>query len=333
MPDSPISPSDPSDPSATSAASGPEAGDRPGPLVNAAWLAAHLRDPGLRLIHVSSLHEHYPVGHIAGALFSDLYEDLTAHLHDPAIADVELHYGVPSRSDVEGVLGRWGVGPSDRVVLYDDWARNRQAIRGLWLLRFHGWPAARVHVLDGGTTAWTATGHALTTQVPPPRTAAPVRLAGGDLASLATLEQVRAWSSERGDGSGPIRILDVRKPAEFVGEDLQSRRGGHVPGAVNVDWERFVNDDNTFKSPATIRSIVDAAVRAEGGEDATSLRATYCQGGVRAAAAWFVLAVLNDLQVANYARSWEEWGNRTDTPIAGGPPPPAAATAATRPPL
>jgi thiosulfate/3-mercaptopyruvate sulfurtransferase len=141
-----------------------------------------------------------------------------------------------------------------------------------------------------------------------------VHLGGGDPASLATLEQVKAWSAETVSG-GPIRILDVRKPAEFIGEDRQSKRGGHVPGAANVDWERFVNDDYTFRSPAEIRAIVDEAVRAAGGEDATSLRATYCQGGVRAAASWFVLSVLGGLQVANYARSWEEWGNRDDTPI------------------
>lgn len=304
---------------AMSAASGPEAGDHPGPLVSVAWLATHLDDPDLRLVHVSSVPEHYPAGHLPGAIFSDLYADLTAHVHDPAIADLELHYGVPERGDVEAVLARWGVGPGGRVVFYDDWARNRQAIRGLWLLRFHGWPADRVHVLDGGSTAWVATGHALTTIVPTPPAAPRVRLSGGDRASMATLDQVRAWSAERGDGTGPIRILDVRKPAEFVGVDLQARRGGHVPGAVNLDWEQFLNDDNTFKSPADIRAIVDAAVRAEGGDDASSIRATYCQGGVRAAAAWFALAVLNDLEVANYARSWEEWGNRADTPIEGGP--------------
>jgi hypothetical protein len=83
----------------------------------------------------------------------------------------------------------------------------------------------------------------------------------------------------------------MRKPAEYAGTDLQSRHGGHVPGAVNVDWELFVHPDNTFRSPAEIRAIVDTAVRTHGGTDATSLRAAYCQGGVRAAAAWFALSV------------------------------------------
>jgi len=300
--------------STRSAASGPEAGADPGPLVSVAWLAEHLADPDLRLIHTSSLPERYPQGHIPGAVWADLYSELNERGEDPAVPGVECHYLVPSRTSVEASLARWGVGPDDRVVFCDDWARNRQAIRGVWLLRLLGWPADRLHVLDGGITAWQAAGHALITEIPAPRRAAPVRLSGGDPASLATVDQVQAWSAET-EAGGPIRILDVRKPAEFAGTDLQSRRGGHVPGAANLDWESFVKDDNTFRSPAEIRALVDAAVREAGGEDATSLRAAYCQGGVRAAAAWFALSILADVPIANYARSWEEWGNRIDTPI------------------
>ena len=298
----------------TSAAAGPRAGDHPGPLVSVAWLAEHLDDPELRLVHTSSRLDLYPAGHIPGAVFADLYHELNERGEDPELPGVECHYLVPSRASVRASIARWGVGAGDRVVFCDDWARNRQAIRGLWLLRLRGWPADRVHVLDGGITAWQRAGHALTTEVPAPRHVEPIPLVGGDTASLATLEQVRAWSNETREG-GPIRILDVRKPVEYVGTDLQSRRGGHVPGAVNVDWEQFLHEDDTFRSPAEIRAIVDRAVKAAGGQDATTLRAAYCQGGVRAAAAWFALGVLGGVPIANYARSWEEWGNRDDTPI------------------
>lgn len=302
------------DRSTRSVASGPDAGDHPDPLVSVAWLAAHLHDPDLRLIHTSSQPEHYPAGHLPGAGWADLYHELNERGEDPEIPGVECHYLLPRRHAVESSLGRWGVQAGDRVVFYDDWARNRQAIRGLWLLRLYGWPADRVHVLDGGLTAWRAAGLPLTQAVPAPRSVDPVVLQGGDAASLATREQVATWSAETQRG-GPIRILDVRKPAEFTGADLQSARGGHVPGAANLDWETFLHDDNTFRSPAEIRAAVDAAVRAAGGEDASSLRAAYCQGGVRAAAAWFALTVLAGVPIANYARSWEEWGNRADTPI------------------
>jgi len=47
------------------------------------------------------------------------------------------------------------------------------------------------------------------------------------------------------------------------------------------------------------------------------VRATYCQGGVRAALVWFVLHELAGFdEVRSYAGSWEEWGNRPDSPIA-----------------
>jgi thiosulfate/3-mercaptopyruvate sulfurtransferase len=128
---------------------------------------------------------------------------------------------------------------------------------------------------------------------------------------MAVREQVEAWSRESA-GGGPVRILDVRTAAEYAGDDLRTRRGGHIPGAVNLDWEAFLTDDGRMRSPAEIRRLADEAA----GGDASTLRAVHCQGGIRAAAAWFALHELAGLDVANYARAWEEWGNRDDTPIA-----------------
>ena len=52
------------------------------------------------------------------------------------------------------------------------------------------------------------------------------------------------------------------------------------------------------------------------GVNPAEVRATYCQGAVRAALAWFVLHELAGFEnVRNYAGSWEEWGNRPDAPI------------------
>ena len=44
---------------------------------------------------------------------------------------------------------------------------------------------------------------------------------------------------------------------------------------------------------------------------------TYCQVGMRASHDLFTLALIgHDLtRLANYYGSWEEWGNRDDTPI------------------
>ena len=296
---------------ADSAATAADERGAPGPLVSVAWLRKHLDDPGLRIVHASSQPEHYPKGHIRGAVFADLHTDLALAGADPEMPGVNALYMVPDREAVGQLLQRWGVAAGDRVVFYDDWARNRQAIRGLWLLRLHGFPRDRVHVLDGGTKAWWSARLALTTDVAVVPEVEPYPLGEPDPSVLATREEVAAWSLETVSG-GPIRILDVRTAEEFRGEDVQSRRGGHVPGSVNLNWEEFLNDDNTFKPVSEIRSMLRLVTVGDPG----TLRATYCQGGVRAAAAWFVLTELLGLtEVRNYARSWEEWGNRTDTPI------------------
>jgi len=42
---------------------------------------------------------------------------------------------------------------------------------------------------------------------------------------------------------------------------------------------------------------------------------TYCQSGGRAAVMAFTLELMGAKDVANYYRSWSEWGNAEDTPI------------------
>jgi 3-mercaptopyruvate sulfurtransferase SseA len=227
-----------------------------------------------------------------------------------------------------------------RIVFYDDVGQNRQAIRGYWLLRLYRYPATRVHVLDGGLTAWVASGGPVTDG----RTAAagsartaegtpaarrmpagsartardagtsghPVRLGSRDPSLIATADQVRAWSTEASAPGGPTRVLDVRSPDEFVGWDGRgARRGGRIPGARNRYFADFIRPDNTLRPvPETL-----ALVRGSG-VDPADVRAVYCQGGVRAALAWFVLHELAGLDgVRNYAGSWEEWGNREDVPV------------------
>jgi thiosulfate/3-mercaptopyruvate sulfurtransferase len=42
---------------------------------------------------------------------------------------------------------------------------------------------------------------------------------------------------------------------------------------------------------------------------------THCQSGIRAAQGAFILRLMGYDRVSNYDASWNEWGNRDDTPI------------------
>ncbi len=285
-----------------------------GPLVYAEWLREHVEDEDLRLIHVSPDRRVYNKRHLARAIYSDLHRDLALGGTAAETGDAEREWLVPDREHVERLLRRWGVGEGDRIVLYDDVGLNRHAIRGYWVLRLYRFPAGRLHILDGGIGAWTQAGGQTSREVPEADLADAQRSAQAlgerDDSLLATYEEVLDWSREASK-DGLTRLLDVRTVGEYVGTDVRAVRGGHIPGARHRNFEDLVAADGKLRPPDQVLAILRGS-----GVDPAEVRATYCQGAVRAALAWFVLHELASLpNVKSYGGSWEEWGNRPDSPI------------------
>jgi thiosulfate/3-mercaptopyruvate sulfurtransferase len=88
-------------------------------------------------------------------------------------------------------------------------------------------------------------------------------------------------------------------------------RGGHIPGAVNIPWDRTLNRDGTFKSVDELKKLFEST-------DITSNKEviTYCRIGERSSQMWFVLKYLLGYPNAkSYDGSWIEWGNVIGNPI------------------
>ncbi len=284
----------------------------PGPLVSAEWVAAHLADTDVRLVHVSVDRAAYDASHLPGAVYVDLHEDLAKAGLRADTGSTDRQYLVPGREEVAASLRAWGVKPGDRIVFYDDEGQNRHAIRGYWLLRLYRFPQERLHVLDGGLGFWLKEGRPTTAEPFAARpTATTEPLGERDDSLIATAAEVRAWSDEASAAGGPTRLLDVRRIDEFLGREVTAARSGRIPGARNRLFSDWVGPDGRMRPAA------DALLALKGsGVEPAELRATYCQGGVRAALVWFSLHELAGLdQVRNYAESWEEWGNRPDVPV------------------
>jgi thiosulfate/3-mercaptopyruvate sulfurtransferase len=200
-------------------------------------------------------------------------------------------------------MERLGIGDDSPVIAYDD-NNSLQAARFWWVLRHYGHTGVRL--LNGGWRKWVAEGKAVSTQPSQPGSArfTPRQ----DDSVICRLDDLR---SAIGTPAGAI--LDVRSDGEYAGTNARgNKRVGHIPGAAHIEWLDFMTKDgrSVFRPAEQIEELLQQAGLSRG-----QAIITYCQGGIRAAHAMFVLALMGYEQVRNYDGSMREWANRDDTPL------------------
>ncbi len=235
-------------------------------------------------------HGEYLAGHIPGAVYVDLDDELAAH-GEPT----DGRHPLPTIEDLERSARRWGIDPGDTVVVYDG-EGNLAAARAWWLLRWAGLPEVRI--LDGALPAWTRVGLALATDdaAPEPGT---VTLQAGALPTL-TVADVQLF-----DGV----LLDARAPERYRGEtEPVDPKAGHIPGAVNVPTGGNLDATGPFLPAEELRARFRDA-----GADGSAAIGVYCGSGVTAAHQLAALAIAG-LDATLYPGSWSQWSN-LDLPV------------------
>ncbi|MGA8249049.1 MAG: sulfurtransferase [Nocardioides sp.] len=244
--------------------------------------------------------ERYAAGHVPGAAYVDVDDDLAA---PPGIGG---RHPLPDPDRLVAAMRRAGVRRGSTVVVYDDGPATA-ASRLWWLLRDHGHDD--VLVLDGGLTAWTAAGRPLSTE--------PVSHPLGDW--TGTPGRLPTLAAD--DVPAAVRegvLVDVRTAERFRGEhEPIDPIAGHIPGAVNAPLPGNTDALGRFLPPDVLR----ARFTALGLADADRV-ATYCGSGVTATQtilALFLAGLGDEHTVSLYPGSWSDWIADPSRPIAVGP--------------
>jgi thiosulfate/3-mercaptopyruvate sulfurtransferase len=242
----------------------------------------------------------YVVGHIPGAAFLDLDQDLCG---PPGAGG---RHPLPDPDHLEDALRAAGVRAGHPVVVYDG-AQGPAAARAWWTLRWAG--HEQVRVLDGGYPAWVAGAHRVETGEPAIRP--------GDIDVVPDSRPVLdADAAEELAQHG--RLIDARVPSRYRGEtEPIDPVAGHIPGALNLPMDRLLAGDGRLRPADELRAIFAGSGIVPDGPDAIG---AYCGSGVAGAHTLLALAVAGVDDVALYVGSWSNWVDDPLRPIATGEP-------------
>ena len=240
----------------------------------------------------------YQAGHIPGAVYAHLDEDLCG----PLIPGQTGRHPLPNVDIFASKLSRWGIGYGTQVIVYDDLG-GAIAARLWWMLNWLGHD--RVALLDGGWPVWQSEKRAITKDLPTPvqrffRPEPNPSL----LARTDEIEKICLDSS--------YRLLDARAVERYRGENEPiDPVAGRIPGARSAPWAENLDATGRFYPPEILRSRYALLV-----DDTPASRIVcYCGSGVTAALNLVALAIAGFGQARLYAGSWSKWITNFDHPI------------------
>lgn len=238
----------------------------------------------------------YNRAHIPGAI-NIFYQNLTK-------IEERKKNGFPiSEKEAEKIFSDAGIDSGTQVVVYD--GGEGAFASGVWfVLDFFG--HKNVRVLDGGFRKWISEGRPVAqsvSKVDKKKFASKPRSE-----MLATTEWIRENLGSKG-----LVILDSRSLKEYIGVDLRpgASRGGHIPGAIHLEWVEVSDKINSFKSIEELEKIFK-----QRGITKDITVVTYCHSGIgRSTELAFALKLLGYNKVYEYTGSWEAWSSDPRLPI------------------
>jgi thiosulfate/3-mercaptopyruvate sulfurtransferase len=217
--------------------------------------------------------ELYDAGHIPGASFLDVENDLSAPPAKPG-----GRHPLPAPEDFARAAGAAGIGAGVFVVAYDQ-GMTGGAARLWWLLRHFGHD--EVAVLDGGIGVWLGPLRSGEEEIEPAEFEPRPRED-----DTIEADELHARLGERG-----LLLLDARAPERYRGEvEPIDPVAGHIPGARSLPYTE------AFDVPEEAQAAEEVVV--------------YCGSGITAAVDALALVRAGREDVRLYPGSWSDWSSR-----------------------
>lgn len=233
-------------------------------------------------------------GHVAGAVYWDLEEDLSDMTKKAG------RHPLPDKEKLTALFRKSGLSLNDDIIVYDD-GGSPFAARAWWLLRYAGFQNAFIAI--EGFEQLKASGVPISTEneIIPPTEVVPVW--------NETIHAPRSFIEETVAGKTGAILLDARSAERYRGVvEPIDRVAGHIPGALNFDWEQL-KLNGSFNLGSEVKDQLEKTVSKN--EDI----AVYCGSGVTAAPLYALLKHNGYEHVKLYVGSFSEWISKADAPV------------------
>ncbi len=226
----------------------------------------------------------YAKVHLPGAVnlwHKDLYKegDIQALLKSP--------------EEIAGILGGLGISADETIVVYDS-GKTKFAGRVYWVLEYMG--AQDVLMLDGNMKMWRKGRKPVTKDAPE---ITPAEFVAAPVESIyASIDYVKS-----GLGNADFVLVDARDEDEYNGKKGETKRKGHIPGSIRLDYVEVLNEDGTLKSKDDLTKVFS-----EAGVTPDKDVVLYCETSVRAGIVYLALtSILDYPKVRVYDGALYEW--------------------------
>ena len=232
-------------------------------------------------------------------VFAGAEDDYKVHItgavsvpHTSLCNDTPVRGLIKPSAEMAKILGAAGISPDKTIVVYDE-GSGKYAGRMYWMLKYLG--AENVKMLNGNLTAWKAGRKPVTGAAT--KLAAATFTAKPQAALLAKMDEVKGAA-----GNSSVVLLDARTADEYAGKAETELRKGHIPGAININYETVLDSKGMLKTNADLKTLFESK-----GVTPDKTVIAYCETSVRAGIVYLALKGLGYSKVKVYDGAYIEW--------------------------